>query len=958
MVMGTSAVALARQEPHLLMRLGGLNFKRLASTAAHETHKERIVVLGSGWAGYALAKKISPSAASRILISPRSHFVFTPLIASTAVGTLEFRAAVEPCRKLDLTEFHQAWASDIDFANKSITVEANQHDGVAARSGKDVKGPEFQIPYDKLVIAVGCYSQTFGVEGVKEHACFLRDATDSRTVRLKVLQKFEQAALPSTNTSQRKRLLHFAVVGGGPTGIEFAAELHDLIHEDLFKLYPQLMPHVAITIYDIAPKVLPMFDQNLAAYATNIFKREGIHIKTEHHLQGIRRQGDVLLMRIKEEPEEVAAGVVVWSTGLMQNPLVGRTVGREVEGMGKIAKNEKTGGFAVDSHLRVQVEGRDSNGKEITKPLPDVYAIGDCANIEGQALPATAQVASQQATYLGKRFNSGTSSQGPPTAPFHFRNWGTMAVERHGFFGVSFLSYVLPHNIMTTTTKPSVNYGLYLVTDSTPEILGDRSLEQVVEESLRGGVTILQYRDKHSERSIAVDTAKKLHSIARRYNVPLLINDRVDVAVEVGCEGVHIGQDDMAYEEARSLLGPGKIIGVTASSKEEALKACEAGADYLGIGTVYSTQTKKDTKSIIGPSGVRDILSALHSAGYGSVPTVCIGGINASNTAPVLASAGSPSKALDGVAVVSALISAPDPAAAARDLLSKVIIAKIPEVIRAVADKTPLSHNMTNLVVQNFAANVALCVGASPIMANYGEEAADLAKLGGALVVNMGTVTPDGLKNYLQAIKAYNEADRPIVLDPVGAGATVVRRNAVKTLLGAGHFTIIKGNEGEIQTIAGATITQRGVDSTSSLNFAQKASLVRSVALHRRNVVILTGAIDLISDGTRTLAISNGHPYLGEVTGTGCTLGTTVSSMVAAYGADPLLAAVAGTVMFGLAAELAAKRPEVRGPGTFVPVFLDELYAIRKSTANGDLMWLGTAQVKAVEVNLDDTAAN
>ncbi|KAG8666237.1 thiamine biosynthetic bifunctional enzyme [Fusarium poae] len=508
------------------------------------------------------------------------------------------------------------------------------------------------------------------------------------------------------------------------------------------------------------------------------------------------------------------------------------------------------------------------------------------------------------------------------------------------------------------TTKPTVNYGLYLVTDSTPEILGDRNLEQVVEESLRGGVTILQYRDKHSERNVAVDTAKKLHSIARRYNVPLLINDRVDVAVEVGCEGVHIGQDDMAYEEARKLLGPGKIIGVTASSEEEALKACEAGADYLGIGTVYSTQTKKDTKSIIGPSGVRDILSALHSAGYGSIPTVCIGGINASNTTPVLTSASSPSKALDGVAVVSALIAAPDPAAAARDLLGKVVIAKIPEVIRAVVDKTPLSHNMTNLVVQNFAANVALCVGASPIMANYAEEAADLAKLGGALVVNMGTVTPDGLENYLQAIKAYNEADRPIVLDPVGAGATVVRRNAVKTLLEAGRFTIIKGNEGEIQTIAGVTITQRGVDSTSSLGFAQKASLVRSVALHRRNVVILTGAIDLISDGARTLAISNGHPYLGEVTGTGCTLGTTVSAMVAAYGTDPLLAAVAGTVMFGLAAELAAKRPEVRGPGTFVPAFLDELYAIRKSTANGDLVWLNMAQVKAVDVNVDDTATN
>lgn len=187
------------------------------------------------------------------------------------------------------------------------------------------------------------------------------------------------------------------------------------------------MEHVAITIYDIAPKVLPMFDRNLAAYATNMFSRRGIRVKTEHHLQRIRQDDDVLLMKIKEEPEEVAAGVVVWSTGLMQNPLVGRLVGQEVKGAGKIAKDSKTGGIKVDEHLRVQVESQDNNGNTITKSLPDVYAIGDCAVVQGRSFPATAQVASQQATYLGKRFNADTSSQGAPTAPFHFRNWGTMA---------------------------------------------------------------------------------------------------------------------------------------------------------------------------------------------------------------------------------------------------------------------------------------------------------------------------------------------------------------------------------------------------------------------------------------------------------------------------------------------------------------------------------------------------
>ena len=216
------------------------------------------------------------------------------------------------------------------------------------------------------------------------------------------------------------------------------------------------------------------------------------------------------------------------------------------------------------------------------------------------------------------------------------------------------------------------------------------------------------------------------------------------------------------------MLGPRKIIGVSAGTIDEALRAAAAGADYLGIGTVYATATKKDTKSIIGPAGVSAILSALAARGHADLPTVCIGGVNTSNTAHVMAQSAAPAKTLDGVAVVSAIVAAPDPAAAARHLLGDVVAAKVPDVVRAVASKGPLSHNMTNLVVQNFAANVALSIGASPIMSNYAEEAPDLAKLGGALVVNMGTVTPDGLNNYVKALKAYNEAGRPVVFDPVG----------------------------------------------------------------------------------------------------------------------------------------------------------------------------------------------
>lgn len=185
------------------------------------------------------------------------------------------------------------------------------------------------------------------------------------------------------------------------------------------------------------------------------------------------------------------------------------------------------------------------------------------------------------------------------------------------------------------------------------------------------------------------------------------------------------------------------------------------------------------------------------------------------------------------------------------------------------------------------------------------------------------------------------------------AGATSVRRQAVKDLLAAGKFTVIKGNEGEIRTVYGAAATeqQRGVDSTSSLSLDQRASLVRDLSRKENGtVVLLTGVTDLLSDGKHTFRIDNGHELLGMVTGTGCTLGTTVSAMVSAYPASPLVAAVAGTVMFGVAAERAAERSDVQGPGTFVPAFIDELYAIRKATAGGDLRWLVAAKVQAVQV--------
>ncbi|KAF2819343.1 TMP-TENI-domain-containing protein [Ophiobolus disseminans] len=539
--------------------------------------------------------------------------------------------------------------------------------------------------------------------------------------------------------------------------------------------------------------------------------------------------------------------------------------------------------------------------------------------------------------------------------------------------------------------KDAIDYSLYLVTDSTEAILGSRDLVDVVEQALLGGVTIVQYRDKISDTGLLISTAKKLHEKCKAYNIPLLINDRVDIALAVGCEGVHLGQDDMNVSEARRILGQDAIIGATVSSIFEARIAVSRGADYLGIGTLYATNTKKNTKDIIGINGIRKILHFLDTADDASkkVKTVCIGSVNASNLQRIIHQLHAPSspsitpKAIDGAAIVSAIIGAPDPKAASAHLSKLLhssppfksrstaphfwlennsdeiahVLAQAEKATQSVRSTTPLSHNMTNLVVQNFAANVALAVGASPIMANYAAEASDLAAFGGALVVNMGTVTPDGLANYKQAIATYNLAGGPVVLDPVGAGATSVRRAALSEVMDVGYFDLIKGNEREILAVARAsgfavddTSQQRGVDSGTALfSTKQRAYIVSRLALRERNVVLMTGATDLISDGIRTYAISNGHAYLGMITGSGCTLGTTLSAYLAANQGDKLLAAVAGLLHYEIAAEYAAHREDVKGPGTFVPAFIDELYVRGLGVAGGTSGWEGRARVECVK---------
>jgi thiamine-phosphate diphosphorylase / hydroxyethylthiazole kinase len=236
-------------------------------------------------------------------------------------------------------------------------------------------------------------------------------------------------------------------------------------------------------------------------------------------------------------------------------------------------------------------------------------------------------------------------------------------------------------------------------------------------------------------------------------------------------------------------------------------------------------------------------------------------------------------------------------------------------------------------------------------MSNNGHEARDLARLGGALVVNMGTVTPEGIENYRRALTAYNAEGRPVLFDPVGAGATQQRREAVQTLLASGYFDVIKGNESEIQSVLGLTSDQQhGVDSGPSTSSVEdKARLVQTLAKRERCVVLMTGAVDVVSDGVRTCSVHNGVPVLGEITGSGCTLGTTVASFLAVSGHDKLLAVLAGVLLFEIAAERALDGGAAKGPGTFPPHFLDQLYTLSRQ-APSENGWMRSAKVQSIEI--------
>jgi len=241
--------------------------------------------------------------------------------------------------------------------------------------------------------------------------------------------------------------------------------------------------------------------------------------------------------------------------------------------------------------------------------------------------------------------------------------------------------------------------------------------------------------------------------------------------------------------------------------------------------------------------------------------------------------------------------------------------------LTALRAQKPLIHNITNFVVMNFTANALLAFGASPVMAHAPEEVEEMVSFAGALVLNIGTLTPPWVDAMLMAGKKANALKTPIILDPVGAGATAFRTATAKKLMDTLSISVVRGNASEVLSLAGEDSKTKGVDAVHGVDEAEGAAVALSQKLGV--TLAITGPVDLATDGNRVLRVLNGHEQMGNITGTGCTATALIGAFLA-VDKDTLEATATALATYGLAGEEAAT--ESRGPGSFHPALLDALF--------------------------------
>ncbi|KAI8007915.1 hypothetical protein LOK49_LG07G02308 [Camellia lanceoleosa] len=321
--------------------------------------RKRVLVLGTGWAGTSFLKYLDNSLYDVQVVSPRNYFAFTPLLPSVTCGTVEARSIVEPIRNMikkknGEIKFWEAECLKIDATSKRVFCRSNLDENLVGNN-------DFFLDYDYLIIAVGAQVNTFNTPGVVEYCYFLKEVEDAQKIRRSVIDCFEKAVLPGLSEEERRTNLHFVIVGGGPTGVEFAAELHDFVHSDLVKLYPSVKDLVNITVIQSGDHILNTFDERISSFAERKFKRDGIEVLTGSRVESVSDNFLTMKMKSTGEVFSIPHGMVVWSTGVGARPVVKDFMEQIGQGSRRV--------LATDEWLRV-------------KGFQDVYALGDCATVD------------------------------------------------------------------------------------------------------------------------------------------------------------------------------------------------------------------------------------------------------------------------------------------------------------------------------------------------------------------------------------------------------------------------------------------------------------------------------------------------------------------------------------------------------------------------------------------------
>eukprot|EP00775_Hariotina_reticulata_P004476 gene4476-4730_t len=322
--------------------------------------KPRVVVLGSGWASASFLKALPKEIKEKyevVVVSPRNYFLYTPLLPAVAVGTIEERSIVDPVRNLVFgkADYYEAVCKAIDPKRKELVACFPKDAGLDEAC--------FKIKYDILIMGVGSVNNTFGIQGVQEYCQFFKSIENASSLRRRISECFERAALPYTMEEERKKLLSFVVCGGGPTGVEVAAEMHDMIFEDLKEHYPELMPDVKIRVIELMDHVLSTYDRKIGEYTAKTFARQGIELVLNSRVMSVR-DGYVKVANKNKEEYEIPFGACVWATGIAMHPLV-----KELQAAFPQEQNHFRSAL-TDEYLRVK--GSDGS----------IWAFGDASTID------------------------------------------------------------------------------------------------------------------------------------------------------------------------------------------------------------------------------------------------------------------------------------------------------------------------------------------------------------------------------------------------------------------------------------------------------------------------------------------------------------------------------------------------------------------------------------------------